>query len=99
MPAPAPRPAADFPLPDASVPAITKPDLPTPDLTAVREVAQSSESIYVVSDRQFTIYKDAAGRYITRYVSLLDGSITYEPAAPTLVRPLELGMTNVKMSV
>jgi hypothetical protein len=38
-----------------------------------------------VSDQKFTIYKDAAGQYITRFTSLRDGSVTYIPE-PELFR-------------
>jgi hypothetical protein len=34
---------------------------------------------YVVSDRTFTIFKDATGQYVVRYRSLRDGKITYVP--------------------
>lgn len=34
---------------------------------------------FAVSDKTFTIFKNSAGQYITRYVSLRDGSVTYIP--------------------
>jgi hypothetical protein len=40
---------------------------------------------YVVGDQQFTIFKDVTGQYITRYVSLRDGKVTYIPE-PTLFK-------------
>jgi len=49
------------------------------------ERAARSLDIYVVSDQKFTIYKDAAGQYITRFTSLRDGSVTYIPE-PELFR-------------
>lgn len=53
---------------------------------AVQQIAQSYKGSYAVSDREFTIFKDATGKLITRYVSLRDGSITYEPSAPAVVK-------------
>jgi hypothetical protein len=52
---------------------------------AVRQAALSFKNFYAVSDQEFSIFKDATGKYITRYVSLRDGSITYLPE-PTLVK-------------
>lgn len=52
---------------------------------AVRVSQAASEQTYVVSDQKFAIFKDASGKLITRYVSLRDGSVTYEPA-PSYVK-------------
>ncbi|MFN7612434.1 MAG: hypothetical protein ACK5VT_07920 [Alphaproteobacteria bacterium] len=44
-----------------------------------RAASQYQADPYVVSDRTFTIFKDASGQYIVRYRSLRDGKITYVP--------------------
>lgn len=53
---------------------------------AARQAALSFKNSYPLGDQSFSIFKDATGQYITRYVSLIDGSITYVPQ-PTLVKP------------
>ena len=40
---------------------------------------------YVVGDTTFSIYKDTQGQYITRYVSLRDGRVTYIPEPKLLM--------------
>jgi hypothetical protein len=45
---------------------------------------------FVVSDRTFTIYKDATGQYIVRYRSLRDGKITYIPEPNILPYQIQL---------
>ncbi|MDX1974763.1 MAG: hypothetical protein SFT92_03710 [Rickettsiales bacterium] len=52
-------------------------------LQAVQRQAQAN--VYVVSDRTFTIFKDATGQYVTRFTSLRDGKVTYIPE-PNLIR-------------
>lgn len=55
----------------------------TPEQARYGQVKQAAQQIagelFPVSDRSFTIYKDTSGQYITRYVSLLDGKVTYIP--------------------
>ena len=51
----------------------------------IQQASQSAAFNYPLGDKEFTIFKDNSGQYITRYVSLRDGSITYIPE-PTLVR-------------
>lgn len=47
---------------------------------AVRAAAQLvASNPYPVSDQRFTIYKDVAGDYVTRFTSLVDGSVKYYP--------------------
>lgn len=46
-------------------------------LEAVKLAAQSFN--YPLGDKKFTIYKDKQGQYITRFTSLVDGSVTYFP--------------------
>lgn len=46
---------------------------------AIRQAAQDIANVYVVSDRQFTIFKDVTGQYITRFRDLRDGRVTYVP--------------------
>ena len=60
---------------------------------ALRQAALSFKNTYAVSDQDFSIFKDATGKYITRYVSLRDGKVTYVPE-PTLVKQLQLGNTD-----
>lgn len=57
---------------------------------AIHQAAASFKDSYPLSDQTFTIYKDVTGQYITRYVSLLDGTITYVPE-PVLVRQASSG--------
>jgi hypothetical protein len=40
---------------------------------------------YVVGDQEFSLFKDATGQYITRYVNLKSGKVTYIPE-PTLFK-------------
>lgn len=56
--------------------------------TALREAALSFRNTYAISDHSFSIFKDASGKYITRYVSLRDGTITYVPE-PALQRHIQ----------
>lgn len=51
----------------------------------VHRAAQDIANIYVVSDKRFTIFKDATGEYITRYTDLPTGKVTYIPE-PSLLR-------------
>lgn len=48
-------------------------------LQTVQDAAQSMAASFVVSDHNFTIFKDSTGQYITRFTSLKDGSVTYIP--------------------
>ncbi len=48
-------------------------------LQTVQRLSQQVSDIYVVSDRTFTIFKDASGQYVTRFTSLRDGKVTYVP--------------------
>jgi len=59
----------------------------------VRQAVLSFKNTYAVSDQQISIFKDASGTYITRYVSERDGSVTYMPE-PTLVRQLQIANGN-----
>lgn len=52
---------------------------------AAQQALISFDNTYAVSDTKFAIFKDAAGKFITRYVSLRDGSVTYTPA-PSYVK-------------
>ncbi|HUP13386.1 MAG TPA: hypothetical protein VM187_14275, partial [Niastella sp.] len=54
-------------------------------LQAVQNMSQQISDTFVVSDRTFTIFKDATGQYITRFTSLRDGKVTYIPE-PNLFR-------------
>lgn len=57
-----------------------------------RAASQYQADPYVVSDRTFTIYKDATGQYVVRYRSLRDGTITYVPEPAIL--PYQIQMAN-----
>ncbi len=46
------------------------------------------KDVFVVSDKNFSIFKDASGQYITRYTSLRDGRVTYIPE-PKLLQAFE----------
>lgn len=54
-------------------------------LQMVQRLSQKISDIFVVSDRTFTIFKDPSGQYITRFISLRDGKVTYIPE-PNLFR-------------
>lgn len=43
-----------------------------------------AKDVFVVSDVRFTIFKDVAGQYITRFTSLRDGSVKYYPEVDLL---------------
>ena len=51
---------------------------------AVRAASEAMRNSYAVSDTVFSIYKDAAGEYVTRFRSLRDGTVKYFPE-PALV--------------
>ena len=57
-----------------------------------RAASQYQPDPYVVSDRTFTIFKDASGQYVVRYRSLRDGTITYVPEPAIL--PYQIQMAN-----
>lgn len=61
---------------------------------AVQRLSQQMVDPFVVSDRTFTIFKDATGQYITRFTSLRDGKVTYIPE-PNLFR---IGGENEKVA-
>lgn len=98
-PVAAPAPAVPSPAPAPSAPPVILPGSgatageATFDAKAaeqvraatVQQVSQGSVNVFVVSDRQFTIFKDATGQYITRFTSLRDGKVTYVPE-PTLIK-------------
>lgn len=87
-PAPAPVPAPAVPTPAPKVSAPTPQDTSVDANIAAAKAAQAAaQQVYAVSDKKFAIFKDASGQFVTRYVSLRDGSITYEPA-PSFVKPL-----------
>lgn len=77
--------------PKAAIPApapveIKQPKMEAPataDEARYEEVKKAAATIqsnyYVVSDVRFTIFKDIAGDYVTRFTSLKDGSVKYYP--------------------
>ena len=52
---------------------------------AIRSAASSFKDFYALGDTEFSLFKDADGKYITRYFSLRDGTVTYVPE-PVLIR-------------
>lgn len=48
-------------------------------MESVKRAAQSNANNYVLGDQRMTFFKDSTGQYITRYVSLRDGRVTYIP--------------------
>lgn len=92
-PAP-PRVSIDVPA-AAPVAAPAPAQAQAPDVSAeayeatIRQAAISFKDVYALSDHSFTIFKDSEGKYITRYVSLRDGAITYVPE-PTLVKQMRI---------
>ena len=67
---------------------------------ASRQAALSFKNVYAVSDSDFSIFKDASGKYITRYVSLRDGKVTYIPE-PTLIKQMQIegGGNTTRLSI
>lgn len=53
---------------------------------------------YPVSDKSFTIFKNANGEYVTRYTSLRDGKVTYVPEQ-TLVQLVGSGQVNSQQPI
>lgn len=83
---------ADVPLPSLQRPraaevsvAIEPPKDSTFDNEEQRyvEVKVAAQTVasnpYPISDKRFTIFKDIAGDYVTRFTSLVDGSVQYFP--------------------
>jgi hypothetical protein len=64
---------------------------------AARQAELSFKNVYALGDQQFSIFKDATGKYITRYVSLRDGKVTYTPA-PSFVKPPTINPGHVAIS-
>ncbi len=46
---------------------------------SVRKAAEAVKTMFAVSDVRFTIFKDLAGDYVTRFTSLRDGTVKYFP--------------------
>ncbi len=65
---------------------------------ALRQAALSFKNVYAVSDTDFSIFKDATGKYITRYVSLRDGSVTYIPE-PTLLKQIQMHGSSGRIAI
>lgn len=82
LPSPA-KAEALAPLPAASFPGASQPtgaELEQKRYDAVQTASQNLfKNSYAVSDTTFTIYKDGSGQYITRYINLRDGRVTYIP--------------------
>ncbi|MFM9891148.1 MAG: hypothetical protein ACKVOE_11025 [Rickettsiales bacterium] len=74
----APTPQAPASFPGAAQPTGAEFDKKRYD--AVEAASQSLfKNSYAVSDTTFSIYKDGSGQYITRYINLRDGRVTYIP--------------------
>ena len=83
---PKPKASADVPAPKPEVKLPVKVEAPEVKVQednaryeAVRRAAEALKNTYAVSDVRFTIFKDVAGEYITRFTSLRDGSVSYYP--------------------
>ena len=86
---PKPKALADVPMPKPEAEPLAKATTPEPKAVAaaqdagyeaVRKAAQAVlKNTYAVSDVTFTIFKDVAGDYVTRFTSLRDGSTKYYP--------------------
>ena len=91
--------------PEPSVPAPsndTKDPAATAEQIRFEHVAAAAQHVagdpYPISDKSFTIFKDATGQYITRYTSLRDGRVTYVPE-PKLLQQFESDQTRLKAAV
>jgi len=51
----------------------------------ITKAANTVANYFAVSDTRFTIFRDLAGQYITRFTNLKDGSVSYYPE-PKLVK-------------
>ncbi len=81
---------SDIPLP-VSLHKAAEPSADALEAKRYETVVKASRALtnrYVVSDKTFTIFKDATGQYVTRFTNLRDGKVTYIPE-PHLVRQLE----------
>jgi hypothetical protein len=74
------------PVPAAPQPATHSADIQvSTDTEAQRQAALEhaaavlQKEAYPVGDSTFTIYKDYSGQFVTRYVSLVDGKVSYFP--------------------
>lgn len=77
---PLPRPVADIPLPvEAQVQSAEQQRYET-----VKRASQEAPNVYPLGDRTFTIFKDSSGQYVTRYVSMRTGQVSYVPEPETL---------------
>lgn len=45
----------------------------------ITKAANTVANYFAVSDTRFTIFRDSAGQYITRFTNLKDGSVSYYP--------------------
>lgn len=76
--APAPKIEVSVPVLGQNVPAGNSPEEKRYE-QVVFAAKNLFKDVYVVSDQNFTIFKDATGQYVTRYTSLRDGKVTYIP--------------------
>jgi hypothetical protein len=75
----------------------------TPEQRRYNQVTQAAQRLaggdpYPISDRSFTIYKDASGQYVTRYTSLRDGRVTYIPEQK-LLQAFERSQSSLREAV
>jgi hypothetical protein len=66
------------------IPAVEQIDMRRVDAKRLGDIQQTIKrsgftDTFAVSDKTFTIFKDSSGQYITRFTSLVDGSVTYLP--------------------
>jgi hypothetical protein len=95
---PGARPSGEVPVVKSSdnsegalpVPAVDSVDLSKAEARRFEQVQRAAQSffkdVYAVNDHTFSIYKDSAGQYITRFTSLRDGKVTYIPEPKLLER-------------
>ena len=65
---------------DTDIAPVSAPSVPQAAASAKpQQPVRHLTNAYAVSDKRFTIYKDATGQYITRFTNLRDGKVTYVP--------------------
>ena len=78
LPSLAKAPAAPIDVPvEVQNQAFERPKVTFADVQAASQIVASNP--YPISDQRFTIFRDIAGDYVTRFTSLVDGSVEYFP--------------------
>lgn len=63
----------------------------------VVKAAHTISNYFVVSDVKFTIFKNNAGSYVTKFTNLRDGSVTYYPEQEVLKMYTKLSGQSVSL--